>query len=123
MRMRYVIEAGRKVSPLVNMGLSCLKDKIAGVEQLINDLSVVKSEDGREAMVRQCLKSVLDLAECVSSVETSWAEFDRVLCDYKYKFRKGKRELMADMPGQSKLFDDKTGEPSAEFILINDLPF
>lgn len=106
--MRYVIEAGRKASPLVNDGLSAMRSKVDGFRQLLSDLSTVKSEAGRAAMLCECLKGLDLLSGSLADTYAHWEKFASALKDYKYRFKKTKAERMLDLPGQQLLFAERS---------------
>jgi len=99
MKMRDVIEAGRKASPLVNDGLKGLHKSLEDLIVMVNDVALVKSESIREVMASECKKLMNVLSSEVYDIEKAWHEFDGKLGDYKYKF--GRRNgPPKDAPGQ-----------------------
>ena len=104
MKMRTVIEAGRSVSPLINEGLSEMRAKLDHFGQLLEDLSSVKSEEGRRAILEECHRGLDSLSGSLVDATSRWNGFDSSLRSYKYRFRKSKKEMPADLPGQQFLF-------------------
>lgn len=105
MKMREVIEAGRKASPLINEKLSSVREMVSEYEQLLSDLSVVQSEAGRKSMIEQCLQGLSRISDAVESVEAPWSRFDGTLRGYVRKF-KSKKDVVRDAPGQTFMFQD-----------------
>jgi len=98
--MRTVIEAGRKSSPLIGEGLNGLQSRLSSFDTLLMDLSSVKSESGREAMLDECRRSLGGISEALASTITEWTKFSSLLGDYKYQFGKRKKGPPPDCPGQ-----------------------
>lgn len=103
--MRDVIEAGREASPLVNEGLAEMRAKVDSFRQLLSDLSSIRCEAAREAVLQECMRSVDSLSGTLVDTASKWDRFDSALVAYKYKFRRVKITLAKDMPGQQMLFD------------------
>ena len=101
MKMKTVIEVGRKSSPLVNGCIEGLKEHTQALAQLLVDFSSVKSEQGRAAMIEQCAMALDRLGDSLKSMESEWRRFDSALGDYKYQFGKRKKKGESkDCPGQ-----------------------
>jgi hypothetical protein len=100
MKMRTVIEAGRKASPLMNDGLGEAKRLVDSFGQLLVDFSAVKSEEGRAAMLQQCAAGLGRLGESLDGIGKVWRRFDGTLGDYKYQFDRCKKGPPPDCPGQ-----------------------
>lgn len=99
MKMRDVIEAGRKASPLVNDGFKALHESVEAFLVMVDDIAMVKSEAIRAVMASECKKMMSILSSEVDDIEKAWHEFDGKLGDYKYKF--GRRDgPPKDAPGQ-----------------------
>ena len=112
MRMRSVIEAGKKASPLVNSCIESLAQCIARVQTMLADMSDVKSARSMEAIAGECAKEMSFLNGEFVELRKHWEEFGDALASYKYKARKAKRKGVVDLPGQQKLFDDRDPETS-----------
>ena len=108
MKMKSVIEAGRKASPLVREGFDDLKSRIKSFGQLLSDLASVKSESGREALLAQCVIGLDGLSRAVAATATDWGRFDSILGDYKYNFKRRRKGPPPDLPGQQVMeFNEK----------------
>ena len=100
MKMRAVIEAGRKSSPLIGEGLAGMRSRMDSFGMLLSDMASVKSESGREAMLEECKKSLKSLSESLEYTTSTWARFSSVLGNYKYQFGRRKKGAPPDAPGQ-----------------------
>lgn len=100
MKMRTIIETGRKTSPVVNTSLAALKTQIDVFGQILSDFSSVQSECGRAALLEQCEGGLARLAEAWNDTTEAWRRFDSTLSDYKYVFRMSKKGPPPDLPGQ-----------------------
>lgn len=107
--MRTVIEAGRQASPLVNKGLSEMKSKLDSFRQLLSDLSSVKSDVARSAVVMECERAIDSLSGTLVDTISKWGEFDSALSSYRRKFGRVKISPSRDLPGQQMLFSDDAG--------------
>lgn len=113
MKMRTIIETGRKTSPVVNTSLAALKTQIDVFGQILADLSSVQSECGRAALLEQCAGGLARLAAAWNDTTAAWHRFDSTLNDYKYVFGKRKKGSQPDLPGQQLIdFDQKKVEIS-----------
>ena len=113
MKMRTIIETGRKTSPVVNTSLAALKTQIDVFGQILSDLSSVQSECGRAALLEQCAGGLARLAAAWNDTTAAWHRFDSTLSDYKYVFGRHKKVSPLDLPGQQLLdFDQKKVEIS-----------
>lgn len=114
MKMRTIIETGRKTSPVVNTSLAALKTQIDVFGQILSDFSSVQSECGRAAMLEQCAGGLARLATAWNYATAAWSRFDSTLRDYKYVFGKRKKGPPMDLPGQQLIdFDQKEVEISS----------
>lgn len=109
MKMRTVIEAGRQASPLVNEGLSEMKSKLDSFRQLLSDLSSVKSDVARNAVVMECERAIGSLSGTLVDTISKWGEFDSTLSSYRRKFGRVKISQSRDLPGQQMLFSEDAG--------------
>ncbi len=100
MKMRTIIETGRKTSPVINTSLSALKTQIDVFGQILTDFSSVQSECGRAALLEQCAGGLARLAEALNETTAAWSRFDSTLRDYKYVFGRSKKGPRPDLPGQ-----------------------
>ena len=108
--MRTVIEAGRHASPLVNNGLTEIGSKLESFRQLVSDLSSVKSDMARDAVIGECVRIVDSLSGSLANTVSIWSEFNSSLMSYRYKFGRKKKPKMVDLPGQQVLFDEPTDD-------------
>ena len=106
MKMKTVIEAGRKAAPLVSSGLSEVAEKLVGLRQLLVDLSAVKSEGGMRAVADECVRCLDSISGSLVDTTSKWRDFEGVLGGYKYSFKKAKTTASRDLPGQQMLFGD-----------------
>ena len=106
--MRTVIEAGRKVAPLMNEGLAEMSSRLNSFRQLVEDLSCVKSDAARDSLIAECSHMADGLAGTLSDAISKWCEFDAALNAYRYRFGRVKKAQPKDLPGQQVLFDDAT---------------
>ena len=108
MKMRTIIETGRKTSPVVNTSLAALKTQIDVFGQILSDFSSVQSECGRAALLEQCAGGLARLAAALNDTTAAWRRFDSTLSDYKYVFGQRKKGIPPDLPGQQFIdFDQK----------------
>lgn len=113
MKMRTIIETGRKTSPVVNTSLAALKTQIDVFGQILSDFSSVQSECGRAALLEQCAGGLARLAAALNDTAAAWRRFDSTLSDYKYVFGRRKKGMQPDLPGQQLIdFDQKKVEIS-----------
>lgn len=113
MRMRSVIEAGKKASPLVNSCIESLAQCVVRVQTMLADMSDVKSARSMEAIAGECVNEMSVLDGELIALRKHWGEFGSALASYKYKAKKARRKGVVDLPGQQKLFDDQDPETSA----------
>ena len=105
MKMRDVIEAGRKASPLVNEGLDEMSSRLNSFRQLFDDLSSVKRDVAMDSLIAECSYMAGRIAEALSNTISRWNEFESCLSAYKYKFGRVKITSAKDLPGQQFLFE------------------
>lgn len=105
MKMRAVIEAGRKASPLVNKELAWMADRLSRCAQLLEDMAVVKSDLSKSAIAAECAHEVESLKGSFAALVSAWESFDKELGLYKYKGR-ARHHAPADLPGQMILSDE-----------------
>lgn len=105
MKMRAVIEAGRKASPLVNKELAWMADRLSRCAQLLEDMAVVKSDLSKSAIAAECAHEVESLKGSFAALVSAWESFDKELGLYKYKGR-ARHHAPADLPGQMVLSDE-----------------
>lgn len=113
MKMRAVIEAGRKSSPLIGEGLAGMRAKLDSFGMLLSDLASVKSESGRDAMLEECRKSLVSLSDSLAYATSVWTRFSSVLGNYKYQFGRRKKGPPPDSPGQQVMDLDNCDRKSA----------
>lgn len=107
MKMRTVIEAGRKASPQINQGMTEIGEKLSSFRQVLSDLCSVKSDSAREAVMNECLRSIDGLSGSLVDTQSIWREFDETLCGYRYRFGRAKKKKVVDLPGQQVLFEEQ----------------
>lgn len=98
--MRTVIEVGRKNAPTVSFGLSEARGRLDGFGVLLQDLAHARTPQRREAMLARCNQWVSEMAQSLMGACDAWNRLDATLGDYKYNFRRSKRNLPQDLPGQ-----------------------
>lgn len=106
MKMRTVIEAGRKASPLVGQALEAACTQLEELVGNMSDLANVRSDAARSAMVNVCTKGLADLHITLGYLGSKWREFDETLGEYRYKFKQPKSKVVKDLPGQQMLFNE-----------------
>ena len=100
MKMRTIIETGRKTSPVINTSLNDLKTQINVLGQILADFSSVHSECCRAALLEQCAGGLANLTAALTDATAAWRRFDSTLSDYKYVFGRRKKGPPPDLPGQ-----------------------
>lgn len=113
MKMRTVIEAWRKASPLVNKEIAWVGKCLASCRQLLEDMSGVKSDTAKEAIAAECVHELDSLSGAFADLNSAWSKFDESLGEYHYRFRSAKKKSPVDLPGQMVFSDEFLQKPPA----------
>lgn len=106
MKMRSVIEAGRKAAPLVNKGLAETGLLLDSFRQLAHDLASVRSAEARDVLAAQCASMADKIESALVDTYDKWKALDAAISSYRRKFADSKIRHVRDLPGQQVLFSD-----------------